>query len=1510
MALELGGRADKDGNRYENYFLGKQLLLLAEELLKTVEVEPLGEEGQGVEYTVVKPDNTRIYYQCKAANGTKPHWSVADLADHKVFENAKAHILRSDKNEFHFISPLSYKNLDDLCLRARRNHSAVDFIEHQVTNETLRRILKEVEAQLGLSQTNPAELKQLVYILSKCHFEQVTSTQEGIQDAENLVGWFFCGNARAARLLLENYVNDQGKYGVELSPHNIISFMHQMGHNLRDYGKDESVWRRIQTLNDAHWETYSPINGTLLPRTAASAAIEQLTDGTSVVLHGKAGTGKSGCVEIVSDYLKKNNILFLRLKLDKNIPRNSSVQFGQDLGLPDSPVRCLQKIAGNNNCVLILDQLDALRWTTTHSPTALAVCKELISEIEVANKYHNARISVMFVTRSFDYKCDARIKNLFADNKGNADMWKEIEVNSLSDTEVAEIVGRCYAALSKKLKELLRNPASLYVWMQLDQERHSQVITSANQLLHEWWSQILERCDLKSITRLEVDQFTQSVANQMSNMGVFSLPRKPLASHEQIIKALVSEGLLVDNASKVTFMHQTYLDYFVVNSYLKQVISGTSVIDIIGDRDNQTPNLRYRFFVLLQELCEYDEALFIEQCEEILNSDNVRHYYKCTVFDAAAQQTNPSDGFCEFTEKYWSNPSWHEYCRQVAYFGNCPLIKHLVESKKLECLSNEGIWLLRSINEKEPDFLANTLKPYCFENAETDEKVYSCLCFDVDNDSDAMYQLRLELLRKNPALVSDSWTSYYHLFKKGSSRIIDYILLILDSSRNTTSDAMHFPESEKLHTFAKENYRIIVDAIIPKLCQVTAGMASKADKLRYDDSYIRWNATDYNEGALRKVVQIAKIAVCELAVQNPEELLSKVVCEEHSEALIGNELILSAIEKLPLEFADAAIGWITEAFPKHIFDFTGNKSDYLSITKRVMAKFTPHCTQEIFNNLEKRIIHWSESPSRMISLFKNRIEISKTHPVYYAYWGFMQKELLPVMDQSRLSVTAKELLAVLIRNEWVRTPHYSYPVSTGPLKCVTSPISNYTDRISDKTWLQIIQTPPEKMKAHSGKETKDAYIEATHEEFAASLGAQAKKQPVRFAKLALCFPEKCNSAYISEVLRAQQNRDKIAEYADVDLTSQIIRRYSRTDSKEILGNIADVVESRAKEEWPEDILDFIQSIALTPVVKSSGGQTSDDHEKTAHWLYNDVLNTPQGRAIQAITNLLFANPIRFAKFKDAISALAASSEPFVLLALTDCAVACYNADISFSLALFKKLIAKDVRLFMAHNAWEIICRDYEKESAFYQERLLMAIASEYADLGEHAASMLCAVAIYYEDPEAQKSILKLHFTDEQADSICNQAVHCFASDKYREISKKIILRMVQEHALNFRALRPDFFHENIRVERDMDFLLQLVSANTKTGVLVAILKFLCNTEENILDFAEIIYAAIKKAASLSGDGPMRIGMDEMVRCVAHLYDVGKDKPEILTICLDTWDELFRNNLRDIQSLSTMLDNFN
>lgn len=1510
MALEKGGRSDKEGNTYENFFLGKQLLRLVEGQHRSVEVEPLGEEGQGVEYIVTRTDNTRIYYQCKASNAAKTDWTISDLAKHKVFENAKKHILRSPNNEFHFISPLPCSSLNDLCERARKNHSVSDFMAYQVTNEALRKAFNGCEEQFNLYRDKPDELEQLVFILSKCYFEQVIKTYEGKQDVEDRVRWIFTGDSTMVRMALENYANDQSRYGVELSAHEIIDFLRQRGFALRDYGHEEHVWKRIQTLNEAHWEAYTPIKGTLLPRAAADSAIDSLMSNTSIILHGRAGSGKSGCVEIVSNYLRENHILFLRLKLDKSIPENSSVQYGHDLGLPDSPVRCLQKMAGRQKCVLILDQLDSLRWTTTHSPTALSVCKELISEIEVANRYHGANISVMFVTRSFDYRCDARIKSLFAENTNESKKWKEIEVGLLSNEDVSEIVGSRYSALSVKLKELLRTPSSLYVWMQLDEDRHKQVITSAHQLLHEWWKQTLERCEQKSINTYEMDQFAHDIAERMSSRSIFVLPRRSLSAHERLIKELVSEGLLTDDPNKVTFVHQTFLDYFVINRYLDQIADGRAITDIIGDRDAQTPNLRYRFLVLLQELCEYDECLFLEQCQILMHSNNVRHYYKCAVIDAAAQQTKPSEDFCEFFEQFWFDTSFHEYVRQVLYLGNFPLIKHLLASKKVESLSDEGIWMLRSLNEKYPDYLVDVLMPYCFHDTETDKKIYSCLCFDVDDDSDAMYQLRLDLFKHTPSLLENTWTNYYRLFKNESTRAVDFMLHILDSRDVISLGNMHFPDQKVLKAYAKKNCRLLVEKLLPKLFEATAGMASDALKRWYHGDYSRWSAEDYNESALRKIVQITKMAVCEYAEKHPDAFISEIVCEEHAKALTGNEIILVAMMRLPVTSADFVINWLCDSFPQHLFDHTGSKKDSLAVAKSLLEKFTAHCTQATFEKVESCIVQWSEPAATMIDTFEYRVKCQKTYPVYYAYWGFMQKELLPAMDQKRLSNAAKELLAVLNRNEWIQVPHYRNSFSVGEAKWVTSPIEKYVHRISDKTWLNIVRTPVEKMSSHRWTETKSPYIEeATPMQFASSMGRQAKKQPIRFARLSLQFPNDCYASYIAHVLRAQRQSTEEIPCADVELTSELIRRFSQMDNDEVLGVIADIIQERATEPWPEDILQTIKAIALRPLKKEGDSNSSDEQEKSAHSLYNHVLNRTQGQAIRAITSLLFENHAHFNIYRDAITTLSAVSEPYILLALVDCATACYNIDPKYAIDLFKKLVAADVQVMISHYTWQLICRDFQNDPVFYRQSLINGIESGVVDLGKHTASLLCAVAVYCDDAESLDYLLNATFTNEQANSICRQAASCFAYDEHREVSKQIIVNMANKHSTDFHALGPDFFKKHIVIARDKQFLLELVQANSGDSMLYALSRYLSETDENIVDFAEVIHAVTKHSAEFKDNGLVRVGVDELVQCVAHLYDVGKDKPHVKTICLDAWDELYKNNLRDIQPLSIMLDNF-
>lgn len=63
--------------------------------------------------------------------------------------------------------------------------------------------------------------------------------------------------------------------------------------------------------------------------------------------------------------------------------------------------------------MIIFDQLDAIRWTNTHSSTAIDVCKEMIRQVEQLNLERKNNISIVFVCRTYDYENDKSIKSLF-----------------------------------------------------------------------------------------------------------------------------------------------------------------------------------------------------------------------------------------------------------------------------------------------------------------------------------------------------------------------------------------------------------------------------------------------------------------------------------------------------------------------------------------------------------------------------------------------------------------------------------------------------------------------------------------------------------------------------------------------------------------------------------------------------------------------------------------------------------------------------------------------------------------------------------------------------------------------------------------------------------------------------------------------------------------------------------------------------------------------------------------
>lgn len=78
MSLEHGGKADKDGNKYEYEWVICQILQVIKRNIRSFIWEPIGPSSDGVDISVIKEDYYD-YHQCKASNAGKDSWTISDL---------------------------------------------------------------------------------------------------------------------------------------------------------------------------------------------------------------------------------------------------------------------------------------------------------------------------------------------------------------------------------------------------------------------------------------------------------------------------------------------------------------------------------------------------------------------------------------------------------------------------------------------------------------------------------------------------------------------------------------------------------------------------------------------------------------------------------------------------------------------------------------------------------------------------------------------------------------------------------------------------------------------------------------------------------------------------------------------------------------------------------------------------------------------------------------------------------------------------------------------------------------------------------------------------------------------------------------------------------------------------------------------------------------------------------------------------------------------------------------
>lgn len=372
MPNEIGGRADKEGNKYEVMVVIYYLLKVFNEEEKNITWEPIGIEENGTDIIIENKEGNKKYIQCKNRNGSKEYWDIGTLNSNNILKNWESHLSRNEKNQVVLFSPLAFTNLEDLIKRSKTNNNLIDFYVFQVmkSGKSLRDLFTNICEQFKIdtskfnleNQTDEMieGLNKIVNYLKR--IDIITWTEQALKEyILSRIEQFFIGNKEQNYFLLTGIVWSEDLFGKPINKIQLINLLKNNNIEFKNSALDDSTLEKIEKLNKFYDKVFSPINDNLFSRKEFNECEKFLEDENSIIIYGESGIGKSGVTKYITDYCKKNNIVYIAIKLDKNVPKDNLELWSKDLGFKKSIVSCLDELSRNNKGVIILDQLDALR---------------------------------------------------------------------------------------------------------------------------------------------------------------------------------------------------------------------------------------------------------------------------------------------------------------------------------------------------------------------------------------------------------------------------------------------------------------------------------------------------------------------------------------------------------------------------------------------------------------------------------------------------------------------------------------------------------------------------------------------------------------------------------------------------------------------------------------------------------------------------------------------------------------------------------------------------------------------------------------------------------------------------------------------------------------------------------------------------------------------------------------------------------------------------------------------
>ena len=1325
-----GGSADKLGNSYEAKWLVKQMIKLLDGGVTSLTMEPVGDDGDKIEFHYVTPHGEEVAHQVKRQNAGKGVWTLGELNQRGIIEGIRKHVIRRNRR-YVFVSTDSVDSIKELCERAKQAGGFKSFQKDFLTTQNYQTQFKNLSASLNVKEEVAFD------VLTRIEFrivDELTLEEANLAQIDHL----FDGDSKLIHGQLFQFGFDS--VHKTITEKSLAQHILDCGITWSDIGRDGNL---LASFNDyiseykASYQFDLDGKGTIVEREQTRQIVSLLSKDEErkrvIFLTGRAGCGKSGVIGQVIEHCQNNNVMVLPLRFDRLEPTQSIKDIGdQIIGRKVPPDDLLMTLAQNNRAVMIIEQLDAISTVSGRNPEFFETVDKMMRHADI-HKY----LTVIVVCRNYDLDNDARFRRLKAELDNQSE---KIDVGKLTVEEVKDALKRLdfdSAALAEAEIDLLQLPIHLSMFATMMGDAKHRPFRTAKDLFDQYWTFI------ETYTRPHLGdpnnmaEILHYAAQSMSETGRLSVPKGRFRKWQADLAKLLSANILKEYQRQVGFFHESFFDYIFARFFVED---GESLCDFVKSGE-QGLFIRATVRQVLTFLRDEDINEYFCQLRLLLDDNDIRFHIKKLVLSFIGQVDDPQDEEWRILQGLFNDSDCllHTDTKLILRYSSA-WFSFLFDRKIIHKWLEEEIdkpfalGVCYSNVSSNSEYVAELLTPLFGRSVEQDLQLASLIRFaGREKVPPRIVQMVEYVIDQYTVINDDSKKLFVTLLEATGYR--DHKLYCYILGRYLCS--LQTLPVDTLNQYEIGKYLVFKDHHVKE--------AAEAEPLAYQRQLLDPVLLTMNHFA-RPSARTGRLKVDfvwghfykEQRRPSGALLLLKLLVKAIKHAVTTDKSYLYVLYKRLVTIDIETVHWM-------LLEILGEASaqmagDYLLEHWKKSGMWTSHKGQWLVCNVLSSIA--SQLPRSTVKELETLIlehwEQWNEHKYYgenrrrCAYWyvnehGLAQFKYLRAIGSANLSTFAKKRFLELSRKsktlEW-DVDAKPYGVRT---RVVRSPIEqSTTEKMSDAQWVKAINR-------YNSEEERDRspdhVILGGASELAVCLRKLTKNDPARFSRFLFMMPDDAHHAYFDQIALGLDDADVILEDAEA-IVQRLIHCCSNESGRWISKIIAKNIDDSCQ---PTVLIEYLLDLALNNEdpeeevwnVKSEGSVQHYGGDPRFHGI-----NTVRGAAALAVSSVLWKGEVCFEILRPAIEKMAEDVSIAVRTCVVDICLGMLSYDRHAAIQVFLKLADTDDVLLCGYEAYEFLWYTCDEEYEAIEPLLRLMVTSPIDDVRENAGKIVAGAHLY------------------------------------------------------------------------------------------------------------------------------------------------------------------------------------